>query len=162
MWLEQAHCSLFGSCQTSTMVSDTEFKVKASVVVMLHLCPVSDPVLFLGLLRLKSQVELIALSLAYFHSLVFWHYAVVDGSVEESKLEDKIDKEVIKEDTLNGIVNEGGRVRLRIQIQKNSRLGNGGICNNLINKDEKDWGVQTWYKEVSSATHSLKGKCKKC
>lgn len=68
------------------MVSGTDFKIKASVVVMLHLSPVSDPVLFLGLLRLKSQVELIALSLANLHSLVFWHYAVVDGSVEESKL----------------------------------------------------------------------------
>lgn len=54
MWLEQAHCSLFGSCQTSITVSGTEFKVKASVVIVLHLHPVSNPILFLGLLRLKS------------------------------------------------------------------------------------------------------------
>lgn len=53
---------------------------------MLHLCPVGDPILFLRLLRLKSQIELIALSLANFHPLVLWHYPVVDGSLEESKL----------------------------------------------------------------------------
>lgn len=61
------------------------FKAKASVVVMLHLCPVGDPVLFLWLLRLKSQIKLIALSPANFHPLVLWHYPVVDGSLEESK-----------------------------------------------------------------------------
>ncbi len=76
-------------------------KAKASVVVMLHLCPVGDPVLFLWLLRLKSQIELITLSLANFHPLVLWHYPVVDGSLEESKLMGK-EREGgdIKEDTL--------------------------------------------------------------
>lgn len=67
-------------------VSGSGPKVKASVVVMLHLCPVGDPILFLWLLRLKSQIELIPLSLANFHPLVLWHYPVVDGSLEESKL----------------------------------------------------------------------------
>lgn len=66
-------------------VSSSGSNAKASVVVMLHLCPVGDPVLFLWLLRLKSQIELIALSLANFHPLVLWHYPVVDGSLEESK-----------------------------------------------------------------------------
>ena len=56
---------------------------------MLHLCPVGDPVLFLWLLRLKSQIELIALSPSNFHPLVLWHYPVVDGSLEESKLAGK-------------------------------------------------------------------------
>lgn len=68
-------------------VSGSGPKVKASVVEMLHLCPVGDPILFLWLLRLKSQIELIALSLANFHPLVLWHYPVVDGSLEESKPE---------------------------------------------------------------------------
>lgn len=68
------------------MVSGSGSKIKASVVVMLHLCPVCDPVLFLWLLRLKSQIELIALSLANLHPPVLWHYPVVDGSLEESKL----------------------------------------------------------------------------
>lgn len=72
-------------CQTSMTVSGSGFKAKASVVVMLHLCPVGDPILFLWLLRLKSQIELIALSPANFHPLVLWHYPVVDGSLEESK-----------------------------------------------------------------------------
>lgn len=54
---------------------------------MLHLCPAGDPILFLRLLRLKSQIKLIALSLANFHPLVLWHYPVVDGSLKESKLE---------------------------------------------------------------------------
>lgn len=67
-------------------VSGSGSKVKASVVVMLHLCPVGDPILFLWLLGLKSKIELIALSLANFHPLVLWHYPVVDGSLEESKL----------------------------------------------------------------------------
>lgn len=68
------------------MVSGSGSKVNASVVVMLHLCPVGDPILFLWLLRLKSQIELIALSLTNFHPLVLWHYPVVNGSLEESKL----------------------------------------------------------------------------
>ena len=71
---------------------------------MLYLCPVGDPVLFLWLLRLKSQIELIALSLANFHPLVLWHYPVVDGSLEESKLVGEKEREReggdIKEDTL--------------------------------------------------------------
>lgn len=58
-------------------------KAKASVVIMLHLRPAGDPILFLRLFRLKSQIELIALGLAYFHPLVLWHYPVVDGSLEE-------------------------------------------------------------------------------
>lgn len=97
MWLNQAQCSLFGPCQTGVMVSGSGSKIKASVVVMLHLCPVCDPVLFLWLLRLKSQIELIALSLANFHPLVLWHYPVVDSSLEESKL---VGKEREKEATL--------------------------------------------------------------
>lgn len=64
---------------------------------MLHLCPVCDPVLFLWLLRLKSQIELITLSLANFHPLVLWHYLVVDSSLEETKL---VGKEREKEATL--------------------------------------------------------------
>lgn len=53
---------------------------------MLHFCPVGDPILFLWLLRLKAQIELIALSLADFHPPVLWHDPVVDGSLEEAKL----------------------------------------------------------------------------
>lgn len=86
MWLNQAQCSLIGPCQTGVMMRGSGSKIKASVVVMLHLCPVCDPVLFLWILRLKSQIELIALSLANFHPLVLWHYPVVDSSLEESKL----------------------------------------------------------------------------
>lgn len=89
IWLDRAQCSLFGPCQTSVTVIGSGSIVKASVVVMLHLCPVGDPVLFLWLLRQKSQIELIALSLANFHPLVLWHYPVVDGSLEESKLQGK-------------------------------------------------------------------------
>lgn len=70
-------------------VSGSWSKVQASVVVMLHLCPVGDPVLFLWLLRLISQIELIALSLANSHPPVLWHYPIVDGSLEESKLAGK-------------------------------------------------------------------------
>lgn len=90
----------------STQYDGECFRVqkKASVVVMLHLCPVCDPVLFLWLLRLKPQIELIALSLANFHPLVLWHYPVVDGSLEESKLVGRErggdDIKQIKEDTL--------------------------------------------------------------
>lgn len=58
-----------------------------SVVVMLHFCPVGDPILFLRLLRLEAQVKLIALSLADPHPPVLWHYPVVDGALEESKQE---------------------------------------------------------------------------
>lgn len=85
MQLDRAQRSLFGPCQPSVMASVSGSKIKASVV-MLHLCPVCDPVLFLWLLRLKPHIELIALSLANFHPLVLWHYPVVDGSLEESKL----------------------------------------------------------------------------
>lgn len=67
-------------------LSGSGFKTKASVVVMLHLCPTCDPILFLWLLGLKPQIELITLSPANFHSLVLWHYSVVDGSLEEAKL----------------------------------------------------------------------------
>lgn len=56
---------------------------------MLHLRPVCNPVLFLWLLGLKTQIELIALSLANFHPLVLWHYPVVDGPLEESELAGK-------------------------------------------------------------------------
>lgn len=70
-------------------LSSSGFKTKASVVVMLHLCPTCDPILFLWLLGLKPQIELITLSPANFHSLVFWHYSVVDGSLEEAKLAGK-------------------------------------------------------------------------
>lgn len=66
-------------------LSGSGFKTKASVVVMLHLCPTCDPILFLWLLGLKPQIELITLSPANFHSLVLWHYSVVDGSLEEAK-----------------------------------------------------------------------------
>lgn len=74
-------------------LSSSGFKTKASVVVMLHLCPTCDPILFLWLLGLKPQIELITLSPANFHSLVFWHYSVVDGSLEEAKLAGKKRKE---------------------------------------------------------------------
>lgn len=46
---------------------------EASVVVTLHLCPVGDPILFLWLHRLKSQTEVVALSLANPHPPVLWH-----------------------------------------------------------------------------------------
>lgn len=61
-------------------------KVKASVVVMLHLSPVCDPVLSLWILGLKSKIELIALSLANLHPLMLWHDPVIDSPLEESKL----------------------------------------------------------------------------
>lgn len=67
-------------------LSGSGFKAKASVVAMLHLCPAGNPVLFLWLLGLKSQIELITLIPANFHPAVLWHYPVVDGSLEESKL----------------------------------------------------------------------------
>lgn len=85
MWLHRAHCSLFGPLLWDWWEVQGP-KFRASVVVMLHFCPVGDPVLFLRFLRLKSQIKLIALSLTNFHPLVLWHYAVVDGSLEESKL----------------------------------------------------------------------------
>lgn len=50
---------------------------------MLHLCPVGNPILSVWL---KSDVELIAIGLAKFHPAVLWHYPVVEGSLEESKL----------------------------------------------------------------------------
>lgn len=59
---------------------------EASVVATLHLCPVGDPILFLWLLKLESEIELIPLGLANFHPLVLWHYAVVDRSLEEPEL----------------------------------------------------------------------------
>lgn len=83
--LDQAECSWFEPCQTSVAVSGSGPKVKASVVVMLHFCPVGDPILFLWLLKLKSKIELIPLSLGNSHPLVLWHYPVVDSSLEESK-----------------------------------------------------------------------------
>lgn len=61
-------------------------KGEGSVVVTLHLGPVGDPVLFLWLLRQEAQVELVAIGPADLHSLVFWHYPVVDGPPEETKL----------------------------------------------------------------------------
>lgn len=80
-------------------VRGSGFQAKASVVITLHFCPVGDPVLFLWLLKLKSQIELIALSPANFHPLVLWHYPIVDGSLEESKLAGKEREEGdIKED----------------------------------------------------------------
>lgn len=93
---------------------------------MLHLCPAGDPVLFLWLLRLESQIELIALSLANFHPLVLWHYPVVDGSLEESKLGVK-DRE--KERTLKRIhsrragIKDGLRRRFRIHRLRKIKLG---------------------------------------
>lgn len=77
--------SLSGRCQNSVKVQSLGFKVEGSVVEMLHLGPVGDPILFLRLLGLKAEIELVALSLADLHPLVLWHYPVVDGSLEESK-----------------------------------------------------------------------------
>lgn len=70
MWHNQAQCSVFGPCQTSVTVNGPN---EASVVVTLHLGPVGDPILFLWLHRLKSQTELVALSLANPHPPVLWH-----------------------------------------------------------------------------------------
>lgn len=93
---------------------------KASVVVMLHLCPVGDPVLFLWFLRLKSQIELITFSLANFHPLVLWHYPVVHSSLEESKL---VGKEREKEEvTLKRIKLHSGRAGINDGVRRRFRL----------------------------------------
>lgn len=107
-------------CQTSMAVRGSGSKVKASVVVMLHLCPVGDPILFLWLLRLKPQIELIALSLANFHPLVLWHYPVVDGSLEESKL---VRKDREKEVTLKGIRLNSRRAGITDRLRRRFRIG---------------------------------------
>lgn len=67
-------------------VTGSGSKTKASVVIMLHLCPGCDPELPPWLLRLKGQVELMPLGPANSYALVLRHYAVVDGSLEESVL----------------------------------------------------------------------------
>lgn len=113
----------------SVTQSGSGFKVKASVVVMLHLCPVGDPILFLWFLQLKTQIELIALSLANFHPLVLWHHPVVDRSLKESKLEEweEGEKEVTsKRMHLSGTragINDGLKRRFRIQRLRKIRLG---------------------------------------
>lgn len=61
--------------------------MKASVVEMLCLGPVGDPILFLWLLGLKTQIELIAFSPANLHPLVLRHHPVIDGPFKESKLD---------------------------------------------------------------------------
>lgn len=76
LWPKSNRCDVTGSGS----------KAKASVVVMLHLCPGCDPELFPWLLRPKSQVELMPLSPANSYPLVLRHYPVVDGSLEESML----------------------------------------------------------------------------
>ena len=132
----------------SVMVSGSGFKVEASVVVMLYLCPVGDPILFLWLLRLKSQIELIALSLANFHPLVLWHYTVVEGSLKESKLEGKRrEGGDIKEDAIKWKdCWDIWRLRrgFRIQRLRKIRLGNRETHNILLSKTEKmDKSVKT-------------------
>lgn len=67
-------------------VTGSGSKTKASVVVMLHLCPGCDPELFPWLLRLKSQVELMPLGPSNSYPLMLRHYPVVYGSLEESML----------------------------------------------------------------------------
>lgn len=62
------HCethvhSLFWPVSNLHDVSGSRSKIKASVVVTLHPRPVCDPVLFLGLLRLKLEIELIPFGL---------------------------------------------------------------------------------------------------
>lgn len=66
--------------------SGSKTQKKASVVILLHLRPVRDPVLFSRVPGLTIQVGVIALSPTDFHPLVLWHYPVVDGSPEESQL----------------------------------------------------------------------------
>lgn len=78
--------TLFDLCLALAALSSSGLKAKASVVKMLHLCPVGDPVLFLRLLGTKSQIELIALGSADLHRPMLWHYPVVEGSLEEPKL----------------------------------------------------------------------------
>lgn len=75
--------SLIGSCGQS--VSASALQTGASVVITLHFSPAGDPILLVWLFRLKSQIELIAVGLAYFHPLVLWHYPVVDGPLEEAE-----------------------------------------------------------------------------
>lgn len=67
------------------MSQKSVFKSMASVVISLYLGPAGDPILLVWLLRLESQIELIAVGLAYFHPLVLWHYPVVDSALEEAE-----------------------------------------------------------------------------
>lgn len=62
-------------------------RVVKSVVKFMHFCPVGDPE-FLAqfLLGLKGQVTLIAFFFAYFHTVVLWHYPVVNSPLEETTL----------------------------------------------------------------------------
>lgn len=73
------------------LVESSGSKVRVSVVVTLHLCPVGDPVLFACILRLEANVELVALLITEFHSIVLWYNLVVDGPLEEAKLLGKTD-----------------------------------------------------------------------
>lgn len=88
MWVLTEPRRLYeGPLQTSGTASASGSKgKKASIVILLHLRPVCDPVLFPRVLGPNTQIELIALSPANFHPLVLWHYPVVDGPPEESEL----------------------------------------------------------------------------
>lgn len=110
---------MFGPCQRVT-ASGSGSQAQASVIVTLHLCPVCDPVLLLWLLRLKPQIELIALSLADPHPLVLWHYPVIDGALEESKLAGREDERGVNLKRMHSHsrrdgINDGLRMRFRIR-----------------------------------------------
>ena len=118
---QQAQCSLHLANVKENSETCGVQRWRGSVVVMLHLCPVSDPILFLRLLELKAQVELVALSLAYPHPLMLWHDSIIDGPLEESKLLEQglglMKREYIWDKTLNscGLQARGceGKVKLR-------------------------------------------------
>lgn len=71
--------------QSSRSPGSGRREVKRSVVIFMHFCPVGDPE-FLAqfLLGLKGQV--IAFLFAYFHTVVLWHYPVVNSPLEETTL----------------------------------------------------------------------------
>lgn len=77
--------------QSSRSPGSGRREVKRSVVIFMHFCPVGDPE-FLAqfLLGLKGQV--IAFLFAYFHTVVLWHYPVVNSPLEETTLR-KTDRE---------------------------------------------------------------------
>lgn len=100
---------------------------------MLHLCPVGDPVLFLWLLWLKSQIKLIALSSANSHPAVLWHYTVVDGSLEEPKLAKQRKREI-----KNNCIYLEKKITVKI-----SRYGREDV-----NNERGDYGLQGCGKTV--------------
>ncbi len=71
--------------QSSRSPGSGRREVKRSVVIFMHFCPVGDPEFPAQfMLGLKGQV--IAFLFAYFHSMVLWHYPVVNGPFEETAL----------------------------------------------------------------------------